>query len=43
MAFLQVNNVEVAGMAAAVPTMVENNVDIYGKWEGYAVPTGFSA
>lgn len=35
MAFLQVNNVEVAGMAAAVPTMVENNVDIYGKWEGY--------
>lgn len=34
MAFLQVNNVEVAGMAAAVPTMVENNVDIYGKWEG---------
>lgn len=35
MAFLQVNNVEVVGMAAAVPSNIEENIDIYRKWEGY--------
>ncbi len=34
MAFLQINNVEVVGMAAAVPTAVEECVNIYKKWGG---------
>lgn len=35
MAFLQVNNVEIVGMAAAVPSIIEENVNIYKKWGGY--------
>ncbi len=34
MAFLQVNDVEIVGMAAAVPSMTEENVNIYKKWGG---------
>lgn len=35
MAFLEVNHVEVVGMAAAVPSINEENVNIYKKWGGY--------
>lgn len=35
MAFLQVSNVEVMGMAAAVPINIEENINIYRKWEGH--------
>lgn len=34
MAFLEVNHVEVVGMAAAVPSINEENVNIYKKWGG---------
>ncbi len=35
MAFIEVKNVAVRGMAAAVPQCVEENSDIYTKWGGY--------
>ena len=36
MAFLQVNNVEVVGMAVTVPSTIEETVSIYEKWGDYA-------
>ena len=35
MAFLQVNNVEVVGMAVTVPSTIEETVSIYEKWGDY--------
>lgn len=35
MAFLETSNVKVAGFAACVPSLVEENVDVYKKWGGY--------
>lgn len=35
MAFLEVKQIEIAGMSAAVPSQVEENVNVYKKWGGY--------
>lgn len=35
MAFLEIKNVRISGVAAAVPEKIENNADIYQKWGGY--------
>lgn len=35
MAFLEISNVKVAGLAACVPSFVEENVNVYKKWGGY--------
>lgn len=34
MAFLEISNVKVAGLAACVPSFVEENVNVYKKWGG---------
>lgn len=35
MAFLETRNVRITGMSAAVPSVVEENIDIYKKWGEY--------
>lgn len=35
MAFLEIRNVKIAGVAASVPKCIEYNSDIYQKWGGY--------
>ena len=34
MAFLDVRQVKIVGMSAAVPSQVEENVNVYKKWGG---------
>lgn len=34
MAFIEVKNVAIRGVAACVPRNIENNSDVYTKWGG---------